>query len=57
MRRSYSQFLFSRNIESRHVFSGSFEVTPVKAGDKEIIVSFTSLQLSDVTGTRRIKIQ
>ena len=47
----------SRNIESKHVFSGSFEVTPVKTGDKEIIVSFTSMQLSDVTGAGRIKIQ
>lgn len=45
------------NVENLKDFSGSFEMTPAKKGEREIVVYFNSKQISAVTGSHTVQIQ
>ena len=46
-----------RNVEGRQEFKGSFEMTPAKTGNREIVCYFNSKQISAVTGSCFIDIE
>lgn len=50
-------FVCFRNVESLKEFAGSFEMTPAKKGEREIVVYFNSKQIAAVTGSHTIQIQ
>lgn len=53
------QFMFIsfRNVEKLQKFTGEFEITPKKPGEKEFNVSFNCFQIHAITGFHDIKIK